>query len=172
MPISKDGMEEVSFVEAFRKVLSSARISLLSPRLQTSFSGKHAQINPWCFPTLYSDSHLHVHPSIPAIQFGYFNSWLLKIFIYLFLEKGREGEREGERHQCVVAFRTSRTGDLVRDPGICSRLGIEPATLWFSARTQSTELHQPGPKLFFKILIIYEVIMFGYVGLNINSTFF
>ena len=25
--------------------------------------------------------------------------------IYLFLERGREGEREGEKHQCVVASR-------------------------------------------------------------------
>ena len=26
-----------------------------------------------------------------------------KYFIYLFLERGREGEREGEKHQCVGA---------------------------------------------------------------------
>ena len=27
----------------------------------------------------------------------------LKDFIYLFLERGKEGVREGEKHQCVVA---------------------------------------------------------------------
>ena len=30
--------------------------------------------------------------------------FFLKDFIYLFRERGREGEREGEKHQCVVAF--------------------------------------------------------------------
>ena len=32
-------------------------------------------------------------------------------FIYLFLERGREGERKGEKHQCVVASRAPPTGD-------------------------------------------------------------
>ena len=38
--------------------------------------------------------------------------------IYLFLE-GREGEREGEKHQCVVASHTPPTGDLAGHPGMC-----------------------------------------------------
>ena len=42
-----------------------------------------------------------------------------KDFIYLFLEKGREGER-GEKHQCVVASRTPPTGDLTCNPGMCT----------------------------------------------------
>ena len=33
-----------------------------------------------------------------------------KLFIYLFLEEGREAEREGEKHQCVVASRSPPTG--------------------------------------------------------------
>ena len=43
----------------------------------------------------------------------------LKDFIYLFLERGREGEREGEKHQCVVASQAPPTGDLARIPGMC-----------------------------------------------------
>ena len=52
----------------------------------------------------------------------------LKIyFIYLFFrEKGREGEREGEKHQCVVASCVPPTGDLACNPG------IELATPWFA----------------------------------------
>ena len=42
-----------------------------------------------------------------------------KDFIYLFLERGREGEREGEKHQCVVASWVSPTGDLAHNPGMC-----------------------------------------------------
>ena len=33
-----------------------------------------------------------------------------KDFIYLFLERGREGEREGEIYQCVVASHTPLLG--------------------------------------------------------------
>ena len=32
---------------------------------------------------------------------------------------GMEGEREGEKQQCVVAFRSPPTGDLARNPGMC-----------------------------------------------------
>ena len=49
--------------------------------------------------------------------YGYF--FFLRLFIYLFLESGREGEREGEKHQCVVASHTPPTGDLACNPGRC-----------------------------------------------------
>ena len=29
------------------------------------------------------------------------------------------GEREGEKHQCVVASHTPPTGDLAGNPGLC-----------------------------------------------------
>ena len=45
---------------------------------------------------------------------------------------GMEGEREEENHQCVVASQAPPTGDLAHNPGMCPRLGIEPATLWFA----------------------------------------
>ena len=40
------------------------------------------------------------------------------IFIYL-LEKGREGERQREKHQCVVVSQEPPTGDLACNPGMC-----------------------------------------------------
>ena len=46
--------------------------------------------------------------------------WIFfKDFIYLFLERGREGEKEGEKYQCVVASRAPPTGDLAHNPGMC-----------------------------------------------------
>ena len=65
-------------------------------------------------------------PQLQCLQQGPLESgnpdWIyfLKDFIYLFLESGEEGkgEREGEKHQCVVASHTSPTGDLARNPGI------------------------------------------------------
>ena len=55
-----------------------------------------------------------------------------------------EGEREGEKHQCVVASHMVPTGGRGPQPRHVPWLGIEPATLWFAARAQSAELHQPG----------------------------
>ena len=42
-----------------------------------------------------------------------------KYFIYLFLERGRKGESEGEKYQCVVASRVPAAGDLAHNPGMC-----------------------------------------------------
>ena len=35
------------------------------------------------------------------------------------LERGRKGEREGEKHQCVVASHVPLVGDLACNPGTC-----------------------------------------------------
>ena len=50
----------------------------------------------------------------------------------MFRERGKEGEREGEKHQCVVAFCMPPTGDVASNPGVCPRLGIEPVTFHFA----------------------------------------
>ena len=38
-------------------------------------------------------------------------------YLFTFREKGREGEREGEKHQCVVASCVAPTGDLAHNRG-------------------------------------------------------
>ena len=40
-------------------------------------------------------------------------------YLFIFRERGREGEREGEKRQCVVASHVAPTGDLTRNPGMC-----------------------------------------------------
>ena len=47
------------------------------------------------------------------------NSFFKKYFIYFFRERGREGEREGEKHRCVVASHAPPTQDLTGNPGMC-----------------------------------------------------
>ena len=37
----------------------------------------------------------------------------------MFRQRGREEEREGEKHQCMVAFLMPPTGNLARHPGMC-----------------------------------------------------
>ena len=64
--------------------------------------------------------------------------------LLVFRERGREGEREGEKHQCVVASHTPPTGDLAHNPGMCPDWESNQQAFGFQAGTQSTEPHQPG----------------------------
>ena len=69
---------------------------------------------------------------------------------YLFLEKGEGREKDGEKHQCVVASRVIPTGDLACNPGMCPDWESNQRSFGLQAGTQSTEPHQPGLKSFFK----------------------
>ena len=71
-------------------------------------------------------------------------------FIYLFFgKKGREGERDEEKHQCVVASPASPTGHLVFNPGMCPDWESNWWPFGSQAHTQYTELHQPDqPEIF------------------------
>ena len=40
-------------------------------------------------------------------------------FFFIFRQRGREGEKEGEKLQCVVASHVPATGDLACNPGMC-----------------------------------------------------
>ena len=55
---------------------------------------------------------------------------------------GREGEREGEKHQ-RVASGTPPTEDLAHAPGMCPDWEPNQRPPGSQAGTQSTELHQP-----------------------------
>ena len=57
---------------------------------------------------------------------------------------GREGEREEEKHRCVVA--SHPTGDLALIPGMCPDWESNQWLFGFQAGTQSTDPHQPGWK--------------------------
>ena len=66
------------------------------------------------------------------------------LFIYLFLERRREGGREGEKHVCVVASLAHRTGDLALNPGMSPDWESNRWPFGLQAGTQFTEPHQPG----------------------------
>ena len=42
---------------------------------------------------------------------------MIFMILFIFKDRGRKGEREGEKHQCVVASHALPTGDLA--PGMC-----------------------------------------------------
>ena len=45
--------------------------------------------------------------------------FLKRFYLFIFRERGREGEREGEKHQCVVDSHVGLTGDLSCNPVMC-----------------------------------------------------
>ena len=65
-------------------------------------------------------------------------------YLFIFREKGKEGEREGEKHQCVIASQTPSTGNLAHNPGMCPDWELNWWPFGSQAHAQSTELHQPG----------------------------
>ena len=67
-----------------------------------------------------------------------------RFYLFIFKERGREEEREGEKHQCVVASQAPPTGDLAHNPGMCPDWESNQQPFDSQASTQSTEPHQPG----------------------------
>ena len=70
---------------------------------------------------------------------------LLKI-LFIFRQREKEGERDGEKHHCVVASLTPTIGDLACHPGMCPSWESNLKPFGSQASTQSTEQYQPGPK--------------------------
>ena len=48
-----------------------------------------------------------------------FSSFSKRFYLFIFRERGREGEREGEKYQYVVASCTPPSEDLAHNPGMC-----------------------------------------------------
>ena len=79
----------------------------------------------------------------------FFFSFFLRFYLFTCRERGREGEREGEKHHCVVASRAPRTGDLSLNPGVCPDWESKRRPFGSQAGTQATEPQQPGLHGFF-----------------------
>ena len=69
---------------------------------------------------------------------------IFKKILFIFRERGREGEREGEKHQCVVDSRVPPPGDQAHNPGMCPDWEPNWQPFGSQASAQSTEPHQPG----------------------------
>ena len=97
----------------------------------------------------------------------------LGFYLFILRERGKEREREGEKHQYAVASCTPFTGDLAHNPDMC------PWDLnWWpfgsQAGTQSTEPHQPGPMniLICQILFLKPMWAFSRMNIFITWTFY
>ena len=72
-----------------------------------------------------------------------------RFYLFIFREKGREGEREEGKHQCVVASHAPPTGDLAHNPGMGPDWELNQGPFGLQAHAQSTEVHKPGLSYFF-----------------------
>ena len=67
------------------------------------------------------------------------------IYLLIFKERwGWEEQKEGEKHQHVIASPTFPTGDLAPNPGMCPDWESNQRPFSSQAGTQSTEPHKPG----------------------------
>ena len=79
--------------------------------------------------------------------------------MYLFLERGEGTEKEGEKHQCVVASCVPPIGDLAHNPDMYPDWESNQQCFGSQATTQSTEPHQPGLKInFLKKFLLFEIL--------------
>ena len=80
--------------------------------------------------------------------------YFLKTFYLFILERGSEGEREGEKHQSVDASCVPPTGDLSCNPGMFPDWESNWQLLCSQARTQSTEPPARAEMSIFKRVLI------------------
>ena len=73
-----------------------------------------------------------------------FISFFKDFLKFIFRQKGREEEREGEKHQCVVASHMPLTRDLAHNSGMCPDWELNQQPFGSQAGVQSTEAHEPG----------------------------
>ena len=79
-----------------------------------------------------------------------FLSFLFRFFFkFIFRERGKDGEREEEKHPCVVASCAPPIGDLAHNPGTCPDWESNWQPFGSLAGTHFTEPHQPGLRSFF-----------------------
>ena len=69
--------------------------------------------------------------------------FFLRFYLFNFRERGRDGEREGEKHQSVASY-TPPTEDLAHNPGMCPGWELNLRPFGSQDGAQSSEPHQPG----------------------------
>ena len=70
------------------------------------------------------------------------SGFLKSFYLFAFRGRGKEEEREGEKHQCVVASHTPPTGGLAFNPGMCPDCESNQQPFGSQVGTQCTEPHQ------------------------------
>ena len=102
-------------------------------------SCSHLKVYDWRIH--FQDSSLMWWASYHGLLSSFIFFW--RFYLFIFRERRREGERDGEKHQCVVVSHTPPTGDLTHNPGMCPDQESNQRPFGSQAYAQSTEPHQP-----------------------------
>ena len=91
-----------------------SKVVLKAIESKVCYCRKHYKAQP--FLPLQSQEN----PSVPQIVTGSLLGFFFeRFYLFTFRERGREGEREVEKHQCVVVSHVAPTGNLAHNPGMC-----------------------------------------------------
>ena len=105
--------QTVQYRDSYRKC--TQRMVLNQTRLAQT--GKIFLFSVISYPT-HSIKSLVLHSSHIKL-FSLFKSIFERFYLFIFRQREREGEREGEKHHCVFASHVPPTGDLACNPGMC-----------------------------------------------------
>ena len=86
---------------------------------------------------------LGVQIQLSPFSHRYHILFFLRFYLFIFRERAREGEREGETSMCSCLSCTP-TADLAHNPGMCPDWESNQRPFGSQARAQSPELHQWG----------------------------
>ena len=111
---------------------------------------------PPIFFSRWSEFHLvenlKLFKHILEVRVGAAYQWSERMrdtYLFIYLGTGREGEREREKHQCLVASCVPHTGDFTSNPRMCPDWESNWQPFGLQASTQSTEPYHPGQGTFY-----------------------
>ena len=119
-----------------RRDSEASFLCLLSTCVRTQWENSHLQAGKQTPPDTRGASTLIQNYEKPMFV-------CLRFCLFIFRESGREGEREGEKQQCVVASCAPLTGDLACNPGVCPVQESNQRPFVSQASPRSTNPHQP-----------------------------
>ena len=85
-----------------------------------------------------------------------FSLFFKRFYLFIFRKRGGAGEREGERHQCVLASCAPPTGDLARNPDMCPDWESSQRSFGLQAGAQSTKPYKQGLLFFPEEQIVWR----------------
>ena len=91
------------------------------------------------------DFKYHLYAENPQFLI-YIFFYFFNIYLFIFRQRGREEERKGEKHQCLVVSHMPHVWGPGLQPRHVPQLGIKP--FGSQASPQSTESHQPGSQFY------------------------
>ena len=104
------------------------------------------ELNQWLFGLQVGTQSTEPHQPGLFVHFWKISFLFLfkRFYLFIFRERGMEGEREGEKQHCVVASHVAPTGDPACNPGMCPNWELNWWPFGSQASAQSTEPPQPG----------------------------